>query len=311
MPYPAPPVAHWPPVLHLRGGGYHAINSTVMNVRCALVAASFVLLSVAPLCTVAQQASSTDSAMKPSIEAAAAGVADRLLLDKQKRVIVFAFYNTDGSLSALGPKLADDFIAALSKDNNKLRVDQSSQLRKALSKAQMDPLVLTTQGLEDTAAYALSVDAYVEGTISGDVNSLTAVAKLKGRKYKDTPFGVSFPLPSDSETTLLLAKQVAPAPSPPYYEDAKGFTGPKCLSCPNADYTAQAISGKDQGVAIFDAIVTTDGRLTDIRVLKALPDGLTANCVRTAETWQLDPARGPEGRPLAVRTVIQFAFQLR
>jgi periplasmic protein TonB len=89
-----------------------------------------------------------------------------------------------------------------------------------------------------------------------------------------------------------------------------GFGTPVCLYCPRADYSDEAMKVKVQGVVELLAVVTADGRITDIHVAKGLGFGLDEKAVEAVRTWRLRPALGPDGRPAAVREIVEVAFQL-
>jgi protein TonB len=89
-----------------------------------------------------------------------------------------------------------------------------------------------------------------------------------------------------------------------------GYGVPACLYCPRADYSDEAMKVKVQGVVELIAVVTADGRVTDIHVAKGLGLGLDEKAIQAVRTWRLTPARGPDGRPASVRQIIEVAFQL-
>lgn len=89
-----------------------------------------------------------------------------------------------------------------------------------------------------------------------------------------------------------------------------GYGIPQCLYCPRADYSDEAMKVKIQGVVELLAVVTADGRVTNIHVVKGLGYGLDENAVKAARTWRLRPALGPDGKPSAVREIIEMQFQL-
>jgi periplasmic protein TonB len=89
-----------------------------------------------------------------------------------------------------------------------------------------------------------------------------------------------------------------------------GYGVPACLYCPRADYSDEAMKVKVQGVVELVAVVTADGKVTDVHVAKGLGFGLDEKAMEAVRTWRLTPARGPDGRPAAVREIIEVAFQL-
>jgi TonB family protein len=89
-----------------------------------------------------------------------------------------------------------------------------------------------------------------------------------------------------------------------------GYGVPTCLYCPRADYSDEAMKVKVQGVVELVAVVTADGRVTDVHVAKGLGFGLDEKAMEAVRTWRLTPARGPDGRSAAVREIIEVQFQL-
>ena len=57
-------------------------------------------------------------------------------------------------------------------------------------------------------------------------------------------------------------------------------------------------------------IVTEDGRIGNIRIVKRLPFGLTAAAIKAVKKWKVKPATGPDGKPAAVQQMIQISFNL-
>ncbi len=89
-----------------------------------------------------------------------------------------------------------------------------------------------------------------------------------------------------------------------------GYGTPACLYCPRADYSDEAMKVKVQGVVELIAVITPDGRVTDVHVAKGLGLGLDEKAIEAVRTWRLKPAMGPDGKPAAVRQIIEVTFQL-
>jgi protein TonB len=67
---------------------------------------------------------------------------------------------------------------------------------------------------------------------------------------------------------------------------------------------------KVQGAVELIAVITAEGRVTDVHVVKGLGLGLDEKAIDAVRTWRLTPARGPDGRPASVRQIIEVSFQL-
>lgn len=89
-----------------------------------------------------------------------------------------------------------------------------------------------------------------------------------------------------------------------------GYGTPVCIYCPRADYSDEAMKVKVAGTVELAIVVAADGRVTDIHVAKGLGFGLDEKSVAAVRTWRLRPALGPDGKPAAVREIVELTFQL-
>lgn len=89
-----------------------------------------------------------------------------------------------------------------------------------------------------------------------------------------------------------------------------GYSYPKCIDCPQARYTREALAHKVQGTMTLVLVVSAQGRAKDIEVLKPLPYGLTESAIEAVKKWKFKPATGPDGKPAAVRQKIDFTFYM-
>jgi periplasmic protein TonB len=95
-----------------------------------------------------------------------------------------------------------------------------------------------------------------------------------------------------------------------YNAGTGGYGYPACVYCPQAQYSDEAVKAKYQGTVTLVAIITADGKATDIQVLKGLGLGLDEKAIEAVRTWRFRPAAGPNGRPAPVRQTIEVTFHL-
>lgn len=88
-----------------------------------------------------------------------------------------------------------------------------------------------------------------------------------------------------------------------------GVGVPICVYCPDPQFTDEAVKARYQGIVVLRVIVTADGRATNISVVKGLGLGLDEKAVDAVKTWRLTPARGPNGQPVSVWTMIEVNFR--
>jgi TonB family protein len=96
----------------------------------------------------------------------------------------------------------------------------------------------------------------------------------------------------------------------PPHAGTGGYGYPVCIYCPNPTFSDEAVKAKYQGTVLLQAVVTADGRVTNIQVVRGLGLGLDEKAIETVRTWRLKPAIGPAGRPSAVAVPIEVTFRL-
>ena len=89
-----------------------------------------------------------------------------------------------------------------------------------------------------------------------------------------------------------------------------GYGVPTCIYCPTAQFSDEAVKAKYQGTVLLVAIITAEGRATDIHVVKGLGLGLDEKAIEAVRTWRFKPAAGPNGKPATVRQTIEVTFHL-
>jgi periplasmic protein TonB len=96
-----------------------------------------------------------------------------------------------------------------------------------------------------------------------------------------------------------------------YFHPGTGGVGyPSCVYCPDPKYSEEARKAKYQGTVVLQAVITPDGRATDIQVVKGPGLGLEEKAVEAVKQWRFKPAIGPAGKPVPVIVPIEVTFRL-
>jgi periplasmic protein TonB len=84
---------------------------------------------------------------------------------------------------------------------------------------------------------------------------------------------------------------------------------PTILYREKAKYTEEARQNKIQGVVMLQVVFRVNGSISDIRVIRGLPDGLTEKAIEAAKKIRFNPAV-KNGAPVSVRIQLEFSFNL-
>ena len=253
-------------------------------------------------------------AQQSPIDAAAAHTAEALAHAKQKSVIVFDFTGPEAKVTQLGRALADDFSAALEKSAPGLRVAQRSRITDAIQRG--DFALELISDAESTLAFAgdLHVDALVMGQLSIDRRQVAVtvssyrVRNGKGIAALRVTWNLTEKMGELATKDLTAQEPIGDLASIPLA--GKNYTPASCIQCARPEYSRKAMENKIQGVVELQAVVTEDGRIRDIRVVKGLPFGLTLAAINVVKQWKLTPATDPDGKPAAVRQLIEVSFRI-
>jgi TonB family protein len=111
----------------------------------------------------------------------------------------------------------------------------------------------------------------------------------------------------------LLAQEAsdkaASAQETVYEPGRAGVTIPKAIYQPNPEYTDKARRKKLQGTVLVGMVVTADGTVRDVNVIKSLEASLDKQAIACVSKWKFQPAT-KDGEPVAVHVKAEVDFHL-
>ena len=78
---------------------------------------------------------------------------------------------------------------------------------------------------------------------------------------------------------------------------------------PEPSYTRDARKNKIEGTVILRCVFAANGKVTNIRVVSGLPDGLTDRAIKAAQKIRFKPAT-KDGKPVSMWMQLEYNFNL-
>ena len=233
------------------------------------------------------------------------------------KILVIDFSNaSDKQFSKLGTLLADDLAQSLSGYASGFQVQDRKSFSEYLKQNWMGLDDLQSEAVCLTLARSMGGAGVVRGTIETDANQQLRVSLHIDGIGSDWSGDAQFPLP---ETLQQLLKQpalsfarsaeailVEPGILQPGVD---GASLPVCVFCPSPDYTDLARTAKYRGTVELSLIVTKDGSVNSVMVLKGAPFALTQKAIDAVQKWKFKPAKF-HGQSVPVRVPVDIEFQL-
>ena len=129
--------------------------------------------------------------------------------------------------------------------------------------------------------------------------------------YQDEVEGaVEADFPDAGVATVLMVPEGPPGMGSGPFQIGGAVKAPERIFAPDPVYPEEARQGRVQGVVILQTIIDAAGKVTNVRVLKGLPSGLTEAAVDAVSQWRFRPAT-LEGKPVAVYYLVTVTFSVQ
>jgi len=146
-----------------------------------------------------------------------------------------------------------------------------------------------------------SVDSVLSATLSADNNTCRLDFVLKDLSGKElSRFQHSEPRTAGMESLFPATSAVTGWPF--YFLMFDGVKPPRCIKCPEAPFQ------RIQGTVELSGLVTVDGKVDQLRVIKHFEPELDDLSLKVLKTWLFEPAKAPDGSPVPVRTTFEVHF---
>src|ERR1700734_1664997 len=110
-------------------------------------------------------------------------------------------------------------------------------------------------------------------------------------------------------SVAALAQDQVGKDSDTVYEVGNGVIAPRAVYIPTPEYSESARKKKINGNVTIAMIVTAEGKVRDLKVVKSLDKGLDKQALAAVSTWRFEPATR-DGKPVAVYLRTDVTFRL-
>ena len=248
--------------------------------------------------------------------------------ENEPKVLVFDFFRSSpGNSSRLGTLLADRFFESLTAYSSGMKILDRGILKEYLTQNWTTLEDLHSNEVCLAIARQMGATGIILGTMTEEKDQLSLTLRLAGfglrAKGKDI-YPVSqekamFPITEDMRTMLKQSgpnyartAQDIPEEAGIIRFDLKknpGLKMPHCTNCQSPDYSNAARAAKFQGTVLLSVVITADGQVTSIYVLKGAPFGLTTKAIEAVRNWHFKPAES-DGKPISIRIQVETTFHL-
>jgi TonB family protein len=290
----------------------------------ALAAWMIALLAcgIAGASSAAQDASPPSSRIVPDqMDSLASRLAEQIRQSKidpaYPKILVIDFSNaSDKQFSKLGTLLADELAQSLAGFATGFQVQDRKEFSAYLKENWM--------GLEDlqnevaclTLARSMGGAGVVRGTIETEANQRLRISLRTDGLGTSWSGEAEFPATLEMQELLKqpavsFARTVETIAVEPgiLQPGVDGASLPVCVFCPSPDYTDLARTAKYRGTVELSLIVTKEGAVNSVVVLKGAPFSLTQKAIDTVQKWKFKPAKF-HGQSVPVRVPVDIEFQL-
>jgi len=233
------------------------------------------------------------------------------------KILVMDFSNSDDKqFSKLGTLLADDLARSLTGFASGFQVQDRKSFNAYLKENWMGLDDLQSEAVCLTLARSMGGAGVVRGTIETNAaQQLRISVRIEGLGQSwsgDAQLASSAVLQEllkQPAVSFTRSPEAIPAEPGILQPGVDGASLPVCVFCPSPDYTDLARVAKYRGTVELSLIVTKDGGVNSVFVLKGAPFALTQKAIDAVQMWKFKPAKF-HGQSVPVRVPVDIEFQL-
>jgi TonB family protein len=281
----------------------YLLRKMLQSVAVRLFTAAILNVSAIAGTCCAQQPTDLDKLVAP--------IAEAISRSGKHKVVVLPVRDADGKSSEMGAWLAKQISARLAASVPSLEIIDTSSWPIPTPTGPDSEAASKNSGQVKDLEKKAGAEIIVSGSFSSLENSL-------GISLLAQTFGKG-KIMASSQGFLTITAEMPPPPKDSAFDQtgekiARAGVGgvgiPRCIYCPDPNYSESLRSKKKEGIVTLQLVVGTDGRVSRIQVIKALSAELADAAVDAARKFRFEPAKGPNGKPVPVLVHYEVTFRL-
>jgi len=233
-----------------------------------------------------------------------------------ERVVVLGAQGPGTDLSQFGSALGDLLSDDLQHSATDIQFENRDEIRRYLKTQRISAAMVESDALVPMICAEFKAKGWIKAElVKLDSNSLALNAHLFRTGKPDAKSIADWSVELELDSALQLARMTSMIPRDdfgPGPQDAgpKGWSEPRCEFCPHPDYTPEARRSGFQGEIRFSVLVSPDGRVEDIAVIKPARYDLNLAAIDSLRNWKLRPATDDKANRVRSRLEIAVTFEL-
>jgi TonB family protein len=253
----------------------------------------------------------TSSTIEPSISDLADRLSASLRKAGMKSVVVLDLRGPQRESHPVGRWLADHLSAALKMSSSELDVVDRSEVIGRGESNEDSPNASAPGKKQIVLARSVGANAVITGSYAKTSRGLgITLLTTNLSPSKEILPSIRGAVPISDEISGLSADPIPSFNGDILPAGTGGITDPTCIRCPQPQYTDRARSAKYQGTVVLDVIVTAEGTVDKVVVMKGPGLGLEENTIETVKKWRLKPGEDLDNRPVTTRVKIEVTYHL-
>lgn len=224
------------------------------------------------------------------------------------KLAVAEFVTSEGEASPRGKYLSALLCEGWSQHHAKFTVVESANLRQTLAEHKLTIQDLKSPESLKQVGATLGVEAVVLGTLTDTADGYLLAVTVRNTSDGTLLFAKEQPVARSHVLDSLAATNADSFASAPK-AGADGAGVPTCTYAPTPVFPAGARKAKISAAAVIVmAVVSTEGLVTNIRVLKDPGYGFAERAVEKLTEWRCKPALDKDKKPMAVTVPVDISF---